>query len=1188
MEAPASAKRSAGIIQDQNASLLAKRPKPDEHITPGAPGAPGMQPTRIPMIDLTSDNSDDEEGSTPKTSTSSSPVETLKNKKQNITDRGPQNAFEQSIVLSDNDEDYDNDSNADVNANKNNGNPSNNRAKGDKQADIDDDDDIVITGYREVNRGVPTAQRHESLIPVPGAHFQHQQTSSPSAPPLRYSSVLGPIQPPTEVPITELQFQSFSGEIERFLNKYKAAGMAELQKRADKFVRENAPYYFSLSIKQQRYASAVIRGQLCRIVDLEQELVKSQAAISGQPQQNSQEYVLKLHWESFKNLLDTRQKEIQSQSILLNKNIVEREKLQRSGLDANNPRILSVSAIIEDISNKMAALRQEIASLGKRELETRRLYLDYVNLVKPSQSEQLLKKREFLKLQGKHNTETKKLANLGAYFRRNFTLNSNSTPTFTNYYNSDNFNNFENNVSSTVYSNLIEDDDEVVQEINALDFNIYAGQKSEDLRLLLESIKTTEEEIEGESLTPDQMTVNLLPHQRKGLKWLETIENDKKKKGGILADDMGFGKTVQTIALMLSNRSKNNEHKTNLIVCPLALMNQWEQEMKTKIKEVANFSVLIYHGSSVAAKGIKTFKQLSKYDAVIVTFNTLSQEIKKHCAEDIKKLGKLNGVPNLRKVNQTKGPNEYISPFFSEDSKFYRIIIDEAHIIKNKNAQMSIACASLLSEYKLCLTGTPMQNGIQELFPLIRFLQIKPYSDESNYKTDILLPLKSKSDGYDDRDRKQALRRVQVLLKAIMFRRDKKSVDEKGEPILKLPKKHINIKTISLPSNKEEEEFYYSLESNSKSKVRSLLDSQKLSKGSYSSILTLLLRLRQACLHSQLVKVGELKKDAGADEDDGEGDDSDDGDRIEKLYSIVKKLDTNVINRINSQEFESFTCLVCTDSTPKEDWKIFTPCGHGLCKDCVEEYFERFRENESLTLSKCPSCRRVVNKLEMVSFNMFDNIINKGQSLLSYKIENKQMKKKKNDFNLIVDKTLKTIKLSPKFNEALELIMSIRKEHPDEKIILFSQFTLLFKLFGKFLTDRNIKYLLFEGNMKPNERHDVLQKFHNDDSFPVILISLKAGNVGLTLTRANHVILMDPFWNPYVEDQAQDRAHRIGQNREVQIYRLLNKDTVEDRIIQLQEKKKELIEGAMDADGMKSVAGLGRQELGFLFGLNKM
>lgn len=101
-----------------------------------------------------------------------------------------------------------------------------------------------------------------------------------------------------------------------------------------------------------------------------------------------------------------------------------------------------------------------------------------------------------------------------------------------------------------------------------------------------------------------------------------------------------------------------------------------------------------------------------------------------------------------------------------------------------------------------------------------------------------------------------------------------------------------------------------------------------------------------------------------------------------------------------------------------------------------------------------------------------------------------------------------------------------------------------------------------------------------------MLISLKAGNAGLNLVAASKVIILDPFWNPYIEMQAVDRAYRIGQQNKVEVHRILVEGTVEDRIIQLQEQKRKLVESALDENAAKSMGRLDIRQLAFLFNGN--
>lgn len=140
------------------------------------------------------------------------------------------------------------------------------------------------------------------------------------------------------------------------------------------------------------------------------------------------------------------------------------------------------------------------------------------------------------------------------------------------------------------------------------------------------------------------------------------------------------------------------------------------------------------------------------------------------------------------------------------------------------------------------------------------------------------------------------------------------------------------------------------------------------------------------------------------------------------------------------------------------------------------------------------------------------------------------------------------------------------------KSLVFSQWTSYLDLIEPELVKRNISFVRLDGSTRDRER--VVNAFQRDDGPPVFLISLKAGGVGLTLTQADHVFILDPWWNPAVEQQAADRAHRIGQNKSVFVYRLVAKETVEERVLRLQERKKQqmqmMLEGTETATWSKA------------------
>ncbi|RMZ76091.1 hypothetical protein DV737_g4972, partial [Chaetothyriales sp. CBS 132003] len=207
---------------------------------------------------------------------------------------------------------------------------------------------------------------------------------------------------------------------------------------------------------------------------------------------------------------------------------------------------------------------------------------------------------------------------------------------------------------------------------------------------------------------------------------------------------------------------------------------------------------------------------------------------------------------------------------------------------------------------------------------------------------------------------------------------------------------------------------------------------------------------------------------------------------------------------------------------------------------------------------------------------------------------------------------------SAKIEKTLSLLEEIREAGQDEKTIIFSSFTSFLDLLEVPLSthpDFQV-YTRYDGSMDRQAREEAVYRFRENHNCKVMLISLKAGNAGLNLTAANHVIILDPFWNPFVEYQAADRCYRIGQTKEVTIHRILigeigreygkvvadgvdaadvdvadaneNNFTVEDRIVKLQEKKRKLVDMALDESAGERIGRLGQRELGYLFGVNRL
>jgi SNF2 family DNA or RNA helicase len=163
----------------------------------------------------------------------------------------------------------------------------------------------------------------------------------------------------------------------------------------------------------------------------------------------------------------------------------------------------------------------------------------------------------------------------------------------------------------------------------------------------------------------------------------------------------------------------------------------------------------------------------------------------------------------------------------------------------------------------------------------------------------------------------------------------------------------------------------------------------------------------------------------------------------------------------------------------------------------------------------------------------------------------------------LVDKSFINEKdISGKFDQFMELLMEVVDN--DEKVLVFSQFTSMLDIFEKELKKQGISYLRLDGSSK--DRQGIVNKFNNTKSIKVFLISLKAGGHGINLTSASSVFLYDPWWNPMVEQQAKDRAHRIGQTKNVNVYKFITKNSIEEKILKLQERKGNLFDNLVKED----------------------
>lgn len=330
---------------------------------------------------------------------------------------------------------------------------------------------------------------------------------------------------------------------------------------------------------------------------------------------------------------------------------------------------------------------------------------------------------------------------------------------------------------------------------------------------------------------------------------------------------------------MLDHKPPQPGPKTTLIVAPLALLRQWEREITSKVKPAHQLSTFIYHGPS---KTSRNAARLFDFDVVLTTYGTVSSDYNNH------------QKPTARLFRGGRG--------------FYRIILDEAHRIKNRNSLCSKAVTALQAQYRLCMTGTPFMNNTAEIFSLIRFLNIAPYNNWPRFSHDIDRPLR----GSDEDEQARAMQKLQVLFRSITLRRTKDSLLD-GQPIIKLPEKSES--TAIAVFDEDQRGFYDALEKKQQIRFNKYIKRGRLSKV-YTFILVLLLRLRQACGHPFLIKNHGIPDEA---ELNGK-----------QMIQLALKLDPKMVARIEKKT--EFQCPLCDEIA--ETPMIIYPCGHDICSDC--------------------------------------------------------------------------------------------------------------------------------------------------------------------------------------------------------------------------------------------------------------
>ncbi|EXA48392.1 hypothetical protein FOQG_05843 [Fusarium oxysporum f. sp. raphani 54005] len=628
-------------------------------------------------------------------------------------------------------------------------------------------------------------------------------------------------------------------------------------------------------------------------------------------------------------------------------------------------------------------------------------------------------------------------------------------------------------------------------------------------------------------------------------------------RGGILADMMGLGKTLSILSLITTStdaayewerqapvqpeapEQKPTKHevlsqqptlaltplmrnaKTTLLVCPLSTVTNWEEQIKQHIRPGA-LDYHIYHGPN----RIKDPARLANFDLVITTYGSVSNELS-----------------SRRKKKDGQYPLEQIG--------WFRIVLDEAHMIREHSTLQFKAICRLQADRRWAVTGTPVQNRLDDLAALLAFLRLHPFHDRSKFLRYIVEPFKACDP--------EIVPKLRILVDTITLRRLKDKID--------LPPREDLV--VRLDFSPEERSIYDLFAKNAQDRVKVLAgtnNGQALGGNTYIHILKAILRLRLLCAHGK-----DLLNDADLDTLQGMSaemaidiDDDDDDDKpalsdqkAHEMFTLMQETNNDACiqcsRRISSNESSNI------ETEGQDDILGFmTPCFHVICRNCIKTFKERAKAlmPEGENSGYCPVCNAYVRHAFVQLHRREVDAEHDGPA----KPKSRNAVKNFDKYDGPHTKTRALIEDLLKSKAASEANPS----EPPYKSVVFSGWTSHLDLIELALNANEIVFTRLDGSMSRTQRTTAMDRFREDSSVHVILVSIMAGGLGLNLTAGNSVYVMEPQYNPAAEAQAIDRVHRLGQKRPVRTVRYIMRDSFEEKMLELQEKKMKLASLSMD------------------------
>ena len=731
---------------------------------------------------------------------------------------------------------------------------------------------------------------------------------------------------------------------------------------------------------------------------------------------------------------------------------------------------------------------------------------------------------------------------------------------------------------------------------------------------------------------PDMLQAQLKEYQLKGLNWLVNLY--EQGINGILADEMGLGKTIQSISVMGYLAEKHNVWGPFLVIAPASTLHNWQQEIT---RFVPNLKVLPYWGNAKDRKVLRKF-----WDRKHISYN---QDSEFHVL-----------VTSYQLVVQD-------AQYFQK-VKWQYMILDEAQAIKSSQSSRWKVLLGFHCRNRLLLTGTPIQNNMQELWALLHFIMPTLFDSHDEFSEWFSKDIESHAQSNTKLNQDQ-LRRLHMILKPFMLRRVKAHVQkELGDKVEK---------DIFCDLSYRQRAYYANLRS--KISIMDLIE--KVSMGDdqdAATLMNLVMQFRKVCNHPDLFERADTDSPFSMSAYAETASFMREGSFVHVGYSIKNPIEYDLpkllcndegrldiagpankragfIRHATSNMFNIFTPQHVENSSKEDGTFSFlrfidqsasdlsrsaqsgvlersltmsiTPQSQGDFTDEGYESDERtvpthkmlhivgsrshhklLGLNPESTLGKL--CNISTNALAEQGFStiesaasssafappieitallpsieverqnvMFNPVLRNALFKIEEPIEHKLLeanvdpkfyppssllpkpeKEKAKFTSITVPSMRRFVTDSGKLAKLDELLGQLKIE--GHRVLLYFQMTRMIDLMEEYLTYRNYKYCRLDGSTKLEDRRDTVHDFQTRPEIFIFLLSTRAGGLGINLTAADTVIFYDSDWNPTIDSQAMDRAHRLGQTKQVTVYRLITRGTIEERIRKRAMQKEEV------------------------------